>query len=170
MSVTLFFYLHAPLPLFHTSTQQPLFFHSSSNRPSLFNLPLFLLLSCALIHSCILPLLALPLYLASHFLCHSLTTLLSFPPPLTDPMCALCSRSWGPRSTSAHVGTGTKAPSVARKRKSLPKDWMDWITTFYFIFICTEPNQPSPKCKALPDSTYRAHSVQWRHRITDGFQ
>lgn len=34
-------------------------------------------------------------------------------------MCVLCSRSWGPRkSTSAHAGTGTTNPSVAKRRKS----------------------------------------------------
>lgn len=43
-------------------------------------------------------------------------------PLFTGPMCAPCSRSWGPRrSTSARVGTGTKAPSAARRRKSLSK-------------------------------------------------
>lgn len=41
---------------------------------------------------------------------------------LSDPMCALCSRSWGQkRSISAHAETGTKAPSAARRRKSLAK-------------------------------------------------
>lgn len=41
-------------------------------------------------------------------------------PPLSfpGPMCALYSRSWGPRkSTSAHAGTGIKNPSVAKRRK-----------------------------------------------------
>lgn len=63
------------------------------------------------------------------FVTHSSPTT-STPSPLllalTDPMCALCSRSWGlKRSTSAHVGTGTKAPSAARRRKSSAKDSMD---------------------------------------------
>lgn len=41
-------------------------------------------------------------------------------PPLffPGPMCALYSRSWGPRkSTSAHAGIGTTNPSVAKRRK-----------------------------------------------------
>ncbi len=34
------------------------------------------------------------------------------------PMCALYSRSWGPRkSTSAHAGTGITNPSVVKRRK-----------------------------------------------------
>ena len=49
----------------------------------------------------------------------SLATSTPFPP---DPMCARCNKSWAlKRSTSPHAGTGTKAPSAARRRKSLAK-------------------------------------------------
>lgn len=55
---------------------------------------------------------------ASHFPYRSIISR-PYLPLLTGPMCAPCSRSWGPRrSTSARVGTGTKAPSAARRRKS----------------------------------------------------
>lgn len=56
-------------------------------------------------------------------------------PSLTDPMCALCSRSRGLiRSTSAHVGTGTKAPSVARRRESLPKDLSNCYMFLFYLY------------------------------------
>lgn len=52
-------------------------------------------------------------------------------PSLAGPMCALCSRSWAlKRSTSARVGTGTRAPSAAKRRKSLTKHTMFYLFTY----------------------------------------
>lgn len=128
-------------PSFHLSHLHSTTLSLSSHHYSFFTLPVSLSLSPP---QCTCP----PSYLLLFIFFVTLTHH-PLPPPflplwlaLTDPMCALCSRSRGlKRSTSAHVGTGIKAPSAARRRKSLVKDSKDeWIhtSTYSFLFICTK--------------------------------
>lgn len=123
----MFFFTCIHPSLCHTITQQP----SPHAIPSLFFFSPYPSVSPPNFHAVTFCLTCPPSYPVplTVFVTHSSPTT-STPSPLllalTDPMCALCSRSWGlKRSTSAHVGTGTKAPSAARRRKSLAEDSMD---------------------------------------------